>query len=243
MTTKTPAMREAMKGYARCLETHKPLPIGDHFIYGGSCSNPMVTNADVYVGFDMSMKHTSQQWPWEPGESVLYPIPDMGVPRDAEEFKKLIEWLAVQIVAQKLVHIGCIGGHGRTGTVMAALVTHMTGEKNSITYVRKHYCEKAVESETQVRFLNAHFGITEVPGAKAHVGTHGTKDWYASKGYPTASNPMIQSQLKALHKPEPLPKKYLLVEPTKNPIQIWGGKIKFGEAEECGTIQSSMKGN
>lgn len=236
----TPEKRPSVGQYQRCYETHKPLPIGEFLIYGGSCSSPMVSNADIYVGFDMSMRHTEKQWPWEPGESLLYPIPDMGVPKNVEEFKKLIAWLAVQLTAHKLIHIGCIGGHGRTGTVMAALVTHMTGEKDSITYVRKHYCEKAVESATQVRYLHEHFGIKEVPGAKEYAGGHGSKDWYAAKGYPAATNPMKQRELALETKG--LPKTPYTATPVKTPMCIWGDNIVFDKPKKRDILETSTEG-
>ena len=64
------------------------------------------------------------------------------------------------------LHCGCIGGHGRTGTFLAALVTEMSGEKDSISYVRDNYCHRAVESTCQIDFLAEHFGITKVAHAK-----------------------------------------------------------------------------
>jgi hypothetical protein len=178
----------------------------------------MVNNADIYVGFDMSMTHTSKKWPWEEGESVLYPIPDMGVPRDPEEFKKLIHWLSVQLVADKLIHIGCIGGHGRTGTVMAALVTHMTGEKDSITYVRNNYCQKAVESSTQVAFLMEHFGVAKAPGFKEHARV--TPNSWAMPIPPRAkpTDPALAN---------PLPKGSLVAYPTTHPMCIWSDSMSL----------------
>lgn len=230
--------RTGSTGYARCFETHKPLPIGEYLIYGGSCSSPMVSNADVYIGFDRSMKETANMYPWNEKkvEEILFYIPDMGVPADAAEFKKMIAWIALQLIALKLVHIGCIGGHGRTGMVLAALVTHMTGESDSISYVRKHYCEKAVESSAQVRFLNTHYGIKEISGAKEYAGGHGSKDWYAEKGYPTASNPTNFSKLPPL--PQSIPKGKQKVQFTTNPLCIWGDSIKFVKPEKCDIIES-----
>lgn len=150
----------------RCYETHKPLPIGSYLLYGGSGSSPIVLDADVYVGFDHSVYCKEKGYPWNDGYSFLFPIPDMGIPANPEEFIKLVEWLSLQLIANKKVHIGCIGGHGRTGMVMSALVKVMTGEVDAITYVRNNYCHKAVESKVQVDFLVKHFGITQVKGAK-----------------------------------------------------------------------------
>lgn len=223
-TTQT---RQGSTGVASCFETHPPLPIGEYFIYGGSCSRPMVSNADIYVGFDYSMKDSPKQFPWVEGESFLYPIQDMGVPKDVESFKKLVEWLALQLIALKLVHIGCIGGHGRTGLVLSALVTHMTGELDSITYVRKHYCHKAVESETQVRFLHEHYGVTLTNGAKAHMSPY------------KAPKAAQSAQLNKAHATPllTLPTGSRTAEPTKNPICIWGPSIKFVKPSKSATIE------
>lgn len=151
-----------------CYHTHPPLkmPGTDHVIYGGNCSSPIVSDADAYVGLCTSMKRTARAWPWKKGMEFLFAIPDMSVPDKPEEFKKLIAWLRKQLDAGQKVHVGCIGGHGRTGMTLAALVSTY-GEMDAITYVRKHYCTKAVESTTQVNFLHEHFGITKVTGAKA----------------------------------------------------------------------------
>lgn len=152
--------------FRRCYEDHKPLTIGDHKIYGGSCARPIVKDADIYVGFDHSMSFTGGNYPWEEGAEFLYPITDMAAPKDAASFKKLIEYLATNLEGGKKIHIGCIGGHGRTGTVLAALVAHMTGEKDATAYVRKHYCKKAVESKSQIAFLKKHYGITPAKPTK-----------------------------------------------------------------------------
>lgn len=156
-------------GYTACADTHPALEIpgtGLH-IYGGSCIHPVVKDADVYVGFQTGMKSTIRQLPWYDGTEFLFPISDMQAPKSLPEFMNLLNFLASNMEDGKKVHIGCIGGHGRTGLVLAALVTHMTGEYDSITYVRKHYCKKAVESSTQIDFLHDNFCIKKVAGSKS----------------------------------------------------------------------------
>jgi hypothetical protein len=155
--------------FKRCYEDHPAMPVGEHFIYGGSCSSPIVTDADIYVGFDHSMKLGKQSYPWSKGDSFLYHITDMAAPANAKDFKRLIKYLADNLLQGKKVHIGCIGGHGRTGTALAALVQVMTGEANAINYVRKHYCKKAVESKSQINFLQKNFGITPVKPTKEYL--------------------------------------------------------------------------
>ena len=158
--------------FKRCYETHKGLPIvvGDktYTVYGGSCSTPIHTNADVFVGLDYSMAKNPKIYPWNGGMAVHFIIKDMGVPDSITEFVHLIEWISMQLIANHKVHIGCIGGHGRTGLVMAALVMHMTGNKDAITYVRSNYCKKAVESDAQIQYLHSVFNINLVATSKTY---------------------------------------------------------------------------
>lgn len=145
---------------ARCYESHPALKIGEHFVYGGSCSSPVIDDADIYVGLDYSMKDHEQRLPWVEGHAIHYRITDMKAPDNPAEFKQLIEWLAARIESGDKVHIGCIGGHGRTGTVLAALVAVMqSDEPDPVEYVRSNYCKKAVESQVQFDFLAKHFGV------------------------------------------------------------------------------------
>jgi len=170
--------------YKACYHTHPALklPGTDLVCYGGSCSTPVVKDADIYIGFDLSMTFTGRSWPWKQGHEFLFKITDMSVPSKPEEFVKLVSWAKEQIDAGKKLHAGCIGGHGRTGTFLAALVS-LYGEMDAIAYVRKHYCHKAVESAEQVKFLGKHFGIKEAQGAKSTSVSSGSKG--GSKGYLT----------------------------------------------------------
>jgi hypothetical protein len=161
--------------YVSCYDSHKPLKIGDTglVVHGGSCSHPTVKDADVYIGFDGGMRMTAQHYPWTPGHEILYRITDMAAPLEITQFRKLVEWTAEQLKGGSKVHCGCIGGHGRTGTFLAALVTHMTGITDSIAYVRENYCKKAVETHEQITYLGKHFGVTSVKGTKEYGGKMG----------------------------------------------------------------------
>lgn len=229
------ALMRNRSSYPRCLEDHPPLKIGDHTIYGGSCSNPLVINADVYVGFDHSMNYGGMQYPWSDGVSFQYLIQDMHAPSDPTSFKKLIEWLSVQLIAQKLIHLGCIGGHGRTGLVLSALVKHMTGNADATEYVRKNYCEKAVESMAQIQFLKEHFGINPVAPAKGHAP--------AAKGQQALSwrEPTVTpaTRKEALKKPPvDSPRGVMVAYPTANsPMNIWS---LFDNAVKSDKIKSAV---
>lgn len=162
----------------RCYESHPPYPVTDDLVvYGGSCSWPIVTDADVYIGLQSGMKYFGGKYPWSKKQGPVefqFVITDMQAPSDPVEFRNLIEYMAEQLLAGKKVHVGCIGGHGRTGTVLAALRKHMTGDENATEHVRTHYCKKAVESTAQVAFLKTHWGITPATPTKSHnYGTTG----------------------------------------------------------------------
>lgn len=167
----------------RCYKSHPPLPLPgtDLVIYGGSCLNPVVLDADIYIGFDGGMTFTERQFPWTPGHEFLFKITDMDAPKDHKLFAKLVSWTRDQLEIGMKVHCGCIGGHGRTGTFLAALVSTF-GEKDAITYVREHYCQKAVESSVQIKFLAKHFGIKEVSGSKSGKTYSGFSDGKKSVG-------------------------------------------------------------
>lgn len=169
--------------YVPCYKNHPPLTLGgDLVIYGGSCHTPIVKDADIYVGLDHSMAYSHLAHPWEEGQAIHYPITDHKAPDDSKSFIKMIDWLAEQIVAGKKVHAGCVGGHGRTGTLLAALVKVMTGEPDAIEFVRKNYCKKVVESEGQVAFLGKHFGITKAEPSKPTVYSYPAKSTKKGSG-------------------------------------------------------------
>lgn len=158
-----------------CYETHPPYPVTDTLvIYGGSCGYPKVKDADIYIGFDGSMKLHGKSFPWHKNEGgpieVYFKIWDGDSPDDKEEFRNMVVWTAEQLLAGKKVHAGCIGGHGRTGMFLAALRKHMTGDENATQHVRDHYCKKAVERQKQIDFLFKDWGIAKVAPSKTDTG-------------------------------------------------------------------------
>lgn len=216
-------------GFKRCYESHPAMVLKDDIvIYGGSCSSPMVKDADVYVGLDYSMKR-ALVYPWEvqpsnPAVEIYFPIKDMSVPENPTRFKALIEWLALQLIAGKKVHVGCIGGHGRTGMVLSALYAHMTGKTNAIAYVRANYCPKAVETIEQSNWLAKHFGVEVEKGYKDSTSTGG---WASSKqsksigaGYKPKTTKSTSTQDLALFGGS-LSTSGKRIEPVASPRNIW----------------------
>ena len=193
-------------GIKKCYESHPALklPGTELVIYGGSCCDPIVKDADVYIGFDVGMRFTERHWPWKKGNEVLFKITDMCAPSKPDEFKKLVDWTLKQLEAGRKVHCGCIGGHGRTGTFLAALVSVM-GEKDAIAYVRKHYCHKTVESSAQIDFLVKHFGVKPAKATRAYTSeSSSSKSYYggSSSASKSTSSKLAASNVKVF---DPIP--------------------------------------
>lgn len=164
---KTKGKAKKNEGYGRCFESHPALKINKWEVFGGSCITPIIMDADIYIGFDSGFKPSRKSYPWNEGSEIYFPVMDFSVPKDPEEYKKLVEWTAKEIRKGKKIHAGCIGGHGRTGMFLSALVAHMTEEANPIKYVRDNYCDRVVEGVEQVDFLVKHFGCKQIKGSKS----------------------------------------------------------------------------
>jgi hypothetical protein len=218
--------------YEKCAHSHPALDIEPGFVvYGGAAASPVKKDCDIYVALDAYSGGEIKAYPWNEGGPVIvnFPVTDMQAPKDAVEFKKMVAWLKAQGQAGKKIHIGCIGGHGRTGTLLAALVKEVTGNVDAISYVRKNYCAKAVESNEQVRFLAKEFGIREQKpakdyGGKAANGGGKTFVYDSNKGYTVEKPSQIgkfNDRFKDLFggKEVTLP-----VDPVGTKGNIWGSK-------------------
>lgn len=90
--------------------------------------------------------------PW-PHEHVAWP--DFGVP-GAAELRAALLGLLDRARAGDRVEIGCLGGHGRTGTALACLaVLTGTPADQAVDWVRASHCPKAVETDAQRTFVES----------------------------------------------------------------------------------------
>jgi protein-tyrosine phosphatase len=80
--------------------------------------------------------------------------PDFGVPADIDSFRAALADALERARRGEIVELGCLGGHGRTGTALACLAT-LTGTppNEAVEWVRANYCEKAVETDEQLRLV------------------------------------------------------------------------------------------
>ena len=92
------------------------------------------------------------QPPW-PHAHVAWP--DFGVPDDAGELVRALRSLHDRASAGERVELGCLGGHGRTGTALACLaVVGGHPAEDAVTWVRSVYCAEAVETPEQEAFVS-----------------------------------------------------------------------------------------
>jgi hypothetical protein len=104
-------------------------------------------------------------------QRVALDWPDMGAPSLTLGFWRE----AVRLIrkSKRPVGVCCIGGHGRTGTALAMLAHVMTGGGigDPVAWVRKIYCENAVESAAQIEYVRSLTGkaVTSAPSSAYRV--------------------------------------------------------------------------
>lgn len=108
----------------------------------------------------MASPGTRVSWAIKPNKPtnqvVLFPWRDYGTPRDMQMLANGTRWLLKKIESGAVVEIGCIGGHGRTGTMLACLlVAQGMPAKDAVAMVRRKHCDLAIENMGQVKFINA----------------------------------------------------------------------------------------
>lgn len=117
---------------------------------------------------------------------LALPWQDMGLPKLDRDLVDTALVLAQSLVDKgDVVEVGCVGGHGRTGTFLAlvAMRNGVETPEEAITYVREHYCEKAIESDTQEWYIKAWYAedhglpIPEKPVKKSFAPSDNAKTY------------------------------------------------------------------
>lgn len=118
---------------------------------------------------------------WKPNKIALYvDWPDYGLPSVPwTELKWLINEMYKKAKKGQYVEFGCMGGHGRTGTLLGCMLVqkhNMTAE-NAIKWVHKNYCTQAIEGEQQEWFIDYYRSMIkgiEVPPQPVKKTNYGT---------------------------------------------------------------------
>jgi hypothetical protein len=99
--------------------------------------------------------YLDKRWqpPW-PHDHLAWP--DFGVPDDAAQLVAALTSLLERAHVDQRVEVGCLGGHGRTGTALACLAI-LSGHPpdEAVAWVRANYCRDAVETSEQEAFVGA----------------------------------------------------------------------------------------
>jgi hypothetical protein len=99
--------------------------------------------------------YLDRRWdpPW-PHDYVDWP--DFGLPEDPVGLKMKLQAVLRRAQAGERVEIGCLGGHGRTGTALGCLaVWDGVPSTEAVAWVRQEYCVDAIETADQEAFLRA----------------------------------------------------------------------------------------
>jgi protein-tyrosine phosphatase len=80
--------------------------------------------------------------------------PDFGIPEEKTAIMTALRSLLARARTGQRVEVGCLGGHGRTGTAVACLAV-LTGcpAGEAVAWVREHYCTSTVETPEQEAFV------------------------------------------------------------------------------------------
>lgn len=109
--------------------------------------------------------YLDERWePTWPAELVAWP--DFGLPTDPELAAAQIERAFERARGGETVEIGCLGGLGRTGTVVACLAVLAGVEPSeAVAWVRSNYRPGAVESADQEQWVEWFAGHVRRRGA------------------------------------------------------------------------------
>ena len=134
----------------RCNHCLEPVNLGSVTIHCSAHkdSNDRDTNPDfgLYADYRWSPTWRNEFIDW----------PDFGTPNNPDIAVSQISDAYNLALAGKIVEIGCIGGHGRTGTILACMAVHhlRIGFEEAIDFVRNTYCDHAIETTAQEIFIH-----------------------------------------------------------------------------------------
>jgi protein-tyrosine phosphatase len=86
-------------------------------------------------------------------ELLRFPIQDFAVPRDSAGFARFLNDLLARLRCGERLYVHCLGGIGRTGTLLGCLFKLLGETDDPIRLVRSVYASVAVESPAQQRFV------------------------------------------------------------------------------------------
>ncbi len=133
----------------------RPVQVGKHNIFPGGSHYMRV--ASLFSGFDLIV-------PLDVGYQEVIPYTSLVIPGLITDFQPPsagYEWFLKDTIIPELQRDGkvlvfCLGGHGRTGTVLAGLIALLEPDVDDpVAEVRNRYCDRAVETREQAEWIFA----------------------------------------------------------------------------------------
>lgn len=128
---------------------------------------PVVSEIVVSTGAELPSK-VRKVWspaPSKPLTGVYLPWRDMQACTDSQ-LRETVHWINEMVDEGLKVEIACIGGHGRTGTLAAALLMSRNPNLHpwsAVEILREVYCKDAVETVAQLNSLYYFAGMEPPP--------------------------------------------------------------------------------
>ncbi len=119
--------------------------------YAEFLKNPISVNAEAKeIGLPTAL------FTFSPPPCIGIEWPDRGVPNLERQWWRTLADAIIRLEPGSKVGLCCLGGHGRTGTMLAILSVLfgvIKGKKCPVAWVRKNYCKEAVESRDQRDYI------------------------------------------------------------------------------------------
>lgn len=141
-----------------CLHWRTPVVVGGHTLL---CSAWLAapedraarSAADLDAGFYLDTAWLQQRQP--PFRSTTIAWPDFGVIHPGQ-LSALTTHVLDYLEAGRSVEIGCLGGHGRTGTLLASLIARAESVSpgEAMVAARARFCGHAIETPAQEALLH-----------------------------------------------------------------------------------------
>ncbi len=135
------------------------MKIGEHTVYASGYSSDTLralAETPVQAGTFLDAKWNSHRGGALPNSDhvVVIDWTDFGVV-DVDKFDGLVNTVVGHLEVDESVDVACLGGHGRTGTLLAGLLIAIEGLDGSeaISTIRSRYCEQAVGGENQPQLI------------------------------------------------------------------------------------------
>lgn len=138
-------LRALLSMFMRSHDHCDPVTMPDGTIIGGAAFPVRGYERDEQPDFGLYLDPL-----WKPPWPHAYIVwPDFGIPDSRSEFRSAIEDLHQRAMRGQSVEVGCLGGHGRTGTALACIAVLAGLEEDPVRWLRARYCHLAIETDEQ----------------------------------------------------------------------------------------------